>query len=61
MLIIWGNKEVQEVNIGKIRKFQWVEMIKLGSLMKCFCANKDLFRIFATAFERMVCNLMKPE
>ena len=29
--------------------------------MKCFCANKELFRIFATAFERMVSNLMKTE
>jgi hypothetical protein len=28
-------------------------MVKKGSLMKCFCANRELFRIFATAFERI--------
>jgi hypothetical protein len=36
MLIIWGNKEVQEVNIGKIRKFKGVKMGKIRKFDEVF-------------------------
>ena len=50
MLIIWENKEVPEVNIGKIRKFQGVKMGKIRKFDEVFYANKELFRIFAIVF-----------
>jgi len=39
--------------IWKIRKYYGEEMGKIRKFDEVFCVNKELFRIFATAFERM--------